>query len=31
MVPIHDDFIEKIDKEKKSFYIIIPDGLLEIT
>ena len=31
MVPIHDDFIEKIDKEKKSIYIVIPDGLLEIT
>ena len=31
MVPIHDDFIEKIDKEKKSIYIVIPDGLIEIT
>ena len=31
MVPIHDDFIEKIDKEKKSIHIVIPDGLLEIT
>lgn len=31
MVPIHDDFIEKIDKEKKSIYIVVPDGLLEIT
>ena len=26
-----DDFIEKIDKEKKSIHIVIPDGLLEIT
>jgi len=31
MVPIHDDFIQKIDKEKKSIHIVIPDGLLEIT
>ena len=31
MVPIHEDFIEKIDKEKKSIHIVIPDGLLEIT
>ena len=31
MVPIHDDFIQKIDKEKKTIHIVIPDGLLEIT
>ena len=31
MVPIHDDFIEKIDRENKCIFLLIPDGLLEIT
>ena len=31
MVPIHNDFIEKIDRENKCIFLLIPDGLLEIT
>ena len=30
MIPIHEDLIEKIDKNKKEIHIIIPEGLLEI-
>ena len=30
MVPIHNDLIEKIDRENKCIFLIIPDGLLEI-
>ena len=30
MVPIHNDFIEKIDREKQCIFLVIPDGLLEI-
>ena len=31
MVPIHNDFIEKIDRGNKCIFLVIPDGLLEIT
>ena len=31
MVPIHNDFIEKIDRENKCIFLLMPDGLLEIT
>ena len=30
MVPIHNDFIEKIDRENQWIFLVIPDGLLEI-
>ena len=30
MVPIHNDFIEKIDRENQCIFLVIPDGLLEI-
>ena len=30
MVPIHNDFIEKIDRENQFIFLVIPDGLLEI-
>ena len=30
MIPIHEDLIEKIDKNKKEIHIKIPEGLLEI-
>tara|TARA_B100000927_G_C16446818_1_gene462148 strand:+ start:65 stop:580 length:516 start_codon:yes stop_codon:yes gene_type:complete len=30
MIPIHNDFIEKIDRENKHVHLVIPDGLLEI-
>ena len=30
LIPIHEDLIEKIDKENNIIYLDIPDGLLEI-
>ena len=30
LIPIHEDFIRKIDKENNIIYLDIPDGLLEI-
>ena len=30
MVPIHNDFIEKTDRENQFIFLVIPDGLLEI-
>ena len=30
MVPIHNDFIVKIDRENQCIFLVIPDGLLEI-
>ena len=30
LIPIHEDLINEIDKEKKIIHLDIPDGLLEI-
>ena len=30
LIPIHEDFIRKIDKVNNIIYLDIPDGLLEI-
>jgi len=30
LIPIHEDFIRKIDKANNIIYLDIPDGLLEI-
>jgi len=30
LIPIHEDFIKKVDKENNIIYLDIPDGLLEI-
>lgn len=30
LMPLHDDFIVKVDKSKKEFHVNAPDGLLEI-
>lgn len=30
LVPLHDDFIEKVDKPGRTFYVKLPDGLLSI-
>ncbi|MEO7801153.1 MAG: ribosome maturation factor RimM [Ginsengibacter sp.] len=30
LIPIHEDFVKKIDKKKKQITVDLPDGLLEI-
>lgn len=29
-IPLHRDFIQKIDRQKKQIHVILPDGLLEL-
>lgn len=30
LIPIHEEFLNKIDKKKRKVYVTLPDGLLEI-
>ncbi len=30
LIPIHEEFLEKLDKENKKLYVSLPDGLLDI-
>jgi len=30
LIPIHDEFLDKIDKKNRKVYVTLPDGLLEI-
>ncbi|MDP4285992.1 MAG: ribosome maturation factor RimM [Bacteroidota bacterium] len=30
LIPVHENFLEKIDKKNKKLYVNLPDGLLEI-
>lgn len=30
LIPVHDDFVKKIDKKKRQILVDLPDGLLEI-
>lgn len=30
LIPIHEDLLKKVDKNKKQVHVILPDGLLEI-
>jgi 16S rRNA processing protein RimM len=29
-IPIHEEFLKKLDKENKKLYVSLPDGLLDI-
>jgi 16S rRNA processing protein RimM len=30
LIPVHADFLEKIDKRKKLVFVTLPDGLLDV-
>jgi len=30
LIPVHEDFLQKIDKKKKQVHVELPDGLLDI-
>ena len=30
LIPIHEEFLDKIDKKNRKVYVTLPDGLLEI-
>jgi len=30
LVPIHDEFIEKLNKKEKTIFLKLPDGLLDV-
>ncbi|MDE3213342.1 MAG: 16S rRNA processing protein RimM [Bacteroidota bacterium] len=30
LIPVHDSFVERVDKNKKEIYLVLPEGLIEL-
>ena len=30
LIPLHDDFLQKIDHDAKTIYVAVPDGLINL-
>jgi 16S rRNA processing protein RimM len=30
LIPVHEEFLKKLDKKNKKIYVSLPDGLLDI-
>jgi len=30
LIPIHEEFLDKIDKKNRKIFVILPDGLLDV-